>query len=198
GPSRAREPKQVGAIEFAISAGEGGSGSIWIDDLRFEEREPVTQDGVLPEVQASSSLAGHEPPLMLDGDAVTSWKSDPVPRAQSVVLDFRKNREYGGLVIDWDPDDYATSFAVQVSNDGTQWTTSFSTATGDGGRDYIYMPDAESRFIRLDLQRSSRAQGYGIVSLTVQPFRSPPRRTTSSRRSRGTRRRGRIPSTSTG
>ncbi len=155
GPSRAREPKQVGAIEFAISAGEGGSGSIWIDDLRFEEREPVTQDGVLPEVQASSSLAGHEPPLMLDGDAVTSWKSDPVPRAQSVVLDFRKNREYGGLVIDWDPDDYATSFAVQVSNDGTQWATTFSTATGDGGRDYIYMPDAESRFIRLDLQRSS-------------------------------------------
>src|SRR5207247_1984424 len=123
GPSRAREPKQVGAIEFAISAGEGGSGSIWIDDLRFEEREPVTQDGVLPEVQASSSLAGHEPPLMLDGDAATSWKSDPVPRAQSVVLDFRKNREYGGLVIDWDPDDYATSFAVQVSNDGTQWAT---------------------------------------------------------------------------
>ncbi len=170
GASRAREPKQVGAIEFAISAGEGGSGSIWIDDLGFEEREPVTQDGVLPEVQASTSLPGHEPPLMLDGDPATSWKSDPVPRAQSVVLDFRKNREYGGLVIDWDPDDYASSFAVQVSNDGTQWTTTFSTATGDGGRDYIYMPDAESRFIRLDLERSSRAQGYGIVALTVQPF----------------------------
>ncbi len=170
GPSKAREPKQVGAIEIAISAGEGGSGSFWIDDLGFEEREPVTQDGVPPDVQASTSLAGHEPPLVLDGDAATSWKSDPVPRAQSVVLDFRKNREYGGLVIDWDPDDYATAFAVQVSNDGTQWTTSFSTATGEGGRDYIYMPDAESRFIRLDLQRSSRAQGYGIVALAVQPF----------------------------
>src|SRR5207247_4445602 len=115
GASRAREPKQVGAIELAISAGEGGGGSIWIDDLGFEEREPVTQDGVLPEVQASTSLPGHEPPLMLDGDPATSWKSDPVPRAQSVVLDFRKNREYGGLVIDWDPDDYASSFAVQVS-----------------------------------------------------------------------------------
>src|SRR5947207_15626947 len=106
---------------------------------------------------------------MLVGYAVTSWKSVPVPRAQSVVLDFRKNREYGGLVIDWDPDDYATAFAVQVSNDGTQWTTSFSTATGEGGRDYIYMPDAESRFIRLDLQRSSRAPGYGIVALAVAP-----------------------------
>src|SRR5947207_2394761 len=32
-------PKQVGAIEFAISAGQGGSGSVWIGDLGFEGRE---------------------------------------------------------------------------------------------------------------------------------------------------------------
>jgi len=170
GSSKAREPKQVGAIEFAISAGEGGSGSFWIDDLGFEEREPVVQDGVPPDVQVSTSLAGHEPPLMLDEDPATGWKSDPVPSTQWVVLDFRKNREYGGLVIDWDADDYATAFAVQASNDGTHWTTSFATTTGHGGRDYIYLPDAESRFVRLDLQHSSRAQGYGIATLTVKPF----------------------------
>src|SRR5207237_6993874 len=45
-----------------------------------------------------------------------------------------------------------------------------STETGHGGRDYIYLPDAESRFIRLDLRHSSRAQGYGIATLTVKPF----------------------------
>ncbi|HUE29689.1 MAG TPA: discoidin domain-containing protein [Verrucomicrobiae bacterium] len=170
GPTKTRELKQVGAIELAITAGEGGTGSFWIDDLAFEEREPVTQDGVPPDVQASSSLEGHEPALMLDGDAATSWKSDPVPPTQWVLLDFRKNREYGGLVIDWDPDDYATAFEVQASNDGAQWTTSYSTATGGGGRDYIYMPDAESRFVRLVLQHSSRAQGYGIRTLTPKPF----------------------------
>src|SRR5207249_4965762 len=170
GPSKTREPKQVGAIEFAISSGEGGSGSFWIDDLGFEEREPAVQDGVPPDVQASTSLAGHEPPLMLDQDPATGWKSDPVPSTQWVVLDFRKNREYGGLVIDWDADDYATAFAVQASNDGTQWTTSFATTTGHGGRDYIYLPEAESRFVRLDLQHSSRAQGYGIATLMVKPF----------------------------
>jgi len=170
GPSKAREPKQVGAIELAISAGEGGSGSFWIDDLGFEEREPAVQDGVPPDVQASTSLAGHEPPLLLDEDPATGWKSDPVPPTQWVMLDFRKNREYGGLVIDWDPDDYATAFEVQASNDGTRWTTSFATTTGHGGRDYIYLPDAESRFVRLDLQHSSRAQGYGIATLTVKPF----------------------------
>jgi len=163
------EPKQVGAIEFAISAGQGGSGSVWIGDLGLEAREPAGQEGV-PEAQASTSLPGHEPPLFLDQDGATTWKSAPVPREQWAMVDFGKNREYGGLVIDWDADDYAVAFEVQVSSDGSTWTTAYRTATGHGGRDYIYMPDAESRFIRLALQRSSRSRGYGIASLVVKPF----------------------------
>ena len=170
GPAGGGEPKQVGAIELAISAGEGGSGSIWIGDLGFETREPAGQDGVAPAAQASTFLPGHEPPLMLDQDGATAWKSAPLPREQWAMIDFGRNREYGGLVIDWDADDYAVAFEVQVSSDGSAWTTAYRTATGHGGRDYIYMPDAESRFIRLAMQRSSRGRGYGIVALAVKPF----------------------------
>ncbi len=164
------ELKQVGSIEFAVSAGEGGSGSLWIDDLTFEPREPAGHDGVTPSVTASTSLSGSEPSFMLDQDPATRWRSEPVPPAQWVVVDLQKNREYGGLVIDWDADDYATMFEVQVSNDGTQWTSVYRTATGHGRRDYVYMPDAESRYIRLDLARSSRGRGYGIATLAVEPF----------------------------
>jgi hypothetical protein len=162
--------KQLGSIEFALSAGEGGSGAFWVDDLGFEEREPAGHNGVVPEVRASTSLPGHEPGVMLDQDPSTAWMSEPVPRDQWVVVDLFRNREYGGLVIDWDPADYATAFEVQTSNDGGEWTTSYRTVTGHGGRDYIYMPDAESRFVRLQLQRSSRGRGYGIVGLAVKPF----------------------------
>ncbi len=164
------ELKQVGAIEFAVAAGEGGSGAFWIENLGFEEREPAGHNGVVPEIHASSALSGHEATAMLDQDPSTTWISEPVPRDQWVVLDLVKNREYGGLVIDWDPTDYATAFEVRTSNDGAEWTTSYRTTTGHGGRDYVYMPDAESRFIRLELQRSSRGRGYGIVGLIVKPF----------------------------
>src|SRR5262249_25823896 len=54
GPAAGRELKQVGAIEFAISAGTGGKGSIWIDDLQFEERAPSSPTGVTPTVTAST------------------------------------------------------------------------------------------------------------------------------------------------
>ena len=35
GPIGGGEIRQVGAIEFAITAGSGGSGSVWIDELAF-------------------------------------------------------------------------------------------------------------------------------------------------------------------
>jgi hypothetical protein len=170
GPAGGGEPERVGAIELAISAGEGGSGSVWIDDLVFEEREPAGGREYAPDVHTSTALGAHEPALMLDGDARTAWKSEPLPRDQWVLVDLARNREYGGLVIDWDADDYAMAYEVQVSTDASTWTTTNRTATGHGGRDYIYMPDTESRFIRLSLQRSSRGRGYGIVELAVKPF----------------------------
>lgn len=165
-----RELKRVGAIEFAVSSSSGGKGSIWIDDLAFEEREPSSPDGVTPALSVSTSIEGHDPPLMIDQDPGTSWKSAPTPENQSVIMDLLKNREYGGLAIDWDAEDYAVSYQVQVSNDAQRWTSAFTTTSGSGGRDYIYMPDAESRYIRLDLQRSSRGQGYGIATITLKPF----------------------------
>lgn len=171
GPS-SRELKHVGVIEFAISASTGGKGSIWIDDLEFEEREPSVHDGLTANAtaSASTSLAGQEPALMLDRDGHTCWKSETLPENQWVLIDLLRNWEYGGLVIDWDPDDYATAYQVQVSNDGENWTSVYDTISGRGRREYIYMPDAESRYIRLQLYRSSRGQGYGIADVTVKPF----------------------------
>jgi len=69
-----------------------------------------------------------------------------------------------------DPLDFATAYRVQVSDDAETWTTSYVVAAGNGGRDWVYMPDAESRYVRLALERSSRGHGYGIVSVAVQPL----------------------------
>lgn len=169
GPAGGKGLKQVGAISFAIASGAGGKGSVWIDNLEFEEREPVMEDGLTPVARASSERPGNEAALALDGDAGTSWKSAGVPDRQWLLLDLTENREYGGLVIDWDKDDFATAFEVQVSTQGKRWTTAHTSTAGSGGRDYIYMPDAESRYVRLWLRRSSRGKGFGIADIEVQP-----------------------------
>jgi len=170
GPAGGGPPKQVGYIEIAISAGTGGKGSVWIDDLQLEEREAPARGESPPKVSASTSVPDHEPERVLDQDLQTSWRSGSLAANQWLLVDFLKPREYGGLVIDWDPEDYATSYRVQVSDDGESWTPVYSSQHGHGGRDYVCIPDGESRYVRLDLDQSSRGQGYAIRTLMVEPF----------------------------
>ena len=168
GPKRAGITS--GAIAFSVAAGRGGKGSVWIDEISFDQREPSNGNDQMPAVGASSALPGHEAALVFDSDPQTSWRSEPVTGPQWLLIDLLRERDYGGLVIDWAPDEFATSYRVLVSRDGESWDPAFSVAQGNGNRDYIYLPDGESRYIKLDLQESSRGQGYGIVNVEVKPF----------------------------
>jgi hypothetical protein len=170
GPSAGAPLKQVGAVEFAITSSTGGSGSIWLDDFHFEKLDPSGSYNLTPVAHASTATDHQGPESVLDGDPATRWKSGTLAESPWLMIDFLKKREYGGLVIDWAPEDYATHYQVQVSDDGKAWQTVYTVAQGNGGRDYVYMPDVESRYVRLDLQKSSRGQGYGISAVDVKPF----------------------------
>ena len=169
GPGGDVELREAVAIEIAVSGGASGPGTLWIDDLALAPREPVGADGIVPHLEASSFQPGFEPDRAADASPATRWKSEPVPDPQWLALDFGRNREYGGLIVEWDPEDFAVAYGVEVSADGMAWHRVFHTDTGKGGRSYIYMPDAESRFVRLVLERSSRGRGFGIADIAVKP-----------------------------
>jgi hypothetical protein len=121
GPAGGGEMKKVAAIEFAITAGTGGKGTVWIDDLKFTELPPDHPYTRTPVVTAA---------------------------ADSITYDFLERREYGGLVIDWDR---PSSYTVETSDDGKEWTAIREVKGGNGGRDYLYLPETESRYLRLHL-----------------------------------------------
>jgi hypothetical protein len=170
GPAGGGIPKDLVAVEFALATGKDGRGSVWIDELSFAALEAPREYTLTPMARASTATHGHEPEWVLDQDSLTSWHSGSLAEDQWLSIDFLKNREYGGLVIDWDPEDYATAYQVQVSDDGENWRLASSLSAAKGGRNYIYMPDAESRYLRLALQKSSRGRGYGIRTIAVQPL----------------------------
>ncbi len=170
GPLSGAAPRNIAFIELAITGSVGDRGSLWMDDLRFEPRPPPSRRPSAPAVSASTSLVDHDPPAVLDDDPFTTWQSGALAAEQWLQLDFGKPREYGGLVIDWSPQDYAIAYDVEVSESGQTWTTAYRSTRGNGGRDHIYLPDGESRFIRLALHESSRGQGYAIRALRVIPL----------------------------
>ena len=177
GPLGGGELKQSAAIEFAITAGSGGAGTVWIDELRLTPRPPVVAYRGPPLVRATSEIAGRGAARAIDGRPETTWRSRAASAAPregtdlaTLAIDFRQTRELGGLTITWDSTDYATRYRLEVSADGATWTTAYDVREGNGGRDHIAMPETETRHLRLRLLRSSRGRGYEIAEVTVQPI----------------------------
>jgi hypothetical protein len=131
GPLGGGEMKQVAAIEFAVTAGTGGKGTVWIDDLTLTELLPEHPYSRTPVITTST-----------DG----------------TVFDFLEPREYGGLVIDWEPGTAVDRYAVEISDDGQAWTAVREVIGSNGGRDYLYLPETESRYLRLRFHQPAQLQ----------------------------------------
>lgn len=158
GPSSGRSISELGFIELAIVAGEGGQGSLWIADLGVEDLTPAR-----PAVaSASSEVAGHEA-----GAALTSqgWKpraDDPRP---SLTIDSTQTRMIGGLIIDWLEEAPSSGFRIRSSTSGRRWKTVHTAARAGGKRSYVYLPSLKTRFLRLDLGGPSAG-----ATLRIQSF----------------------------
>jgi hypothetical protein len=144
----------------------GGKGTVWIADLRLEDHS----FGSIPAVQASSALPGHEARYAVDRRAETSWRSAPSDEPQWFLVDFGEPREYGGLIIHWDPTTSARPFDVEISDDGVAWKTVYSAGRPDVARSYVYLPESASQWLRLRLHRGGDGKGIGIAEIDVRPY----------------------------
>ncbi len=208
GPTSDKELKRVAAIEIAITAGSGGKGSIWLDDLALTPLSTETRYYPAPSVSASSQASGYEIGRAFDADQTSPWRSAPlrvappsasatpipagsVPTgAETIDIDFLARREFGGLVITWDPGRRASFYSVQASPDKQSWRTLYTVhrtslspyaqvpssssrttiATSPLFRDYLYLPESDARFVRLVLISPETSNGYGIRDIAIKPL----------------------------
>ncbi|HUQ84609.1 MAG TPA: discoidin domain-containing protein [Gemmatimonadaceae bacterium] len=180
---------RVAAIEIAIAAGTGGKGTVWIDELQLRPREPDRPYTLTPVVSATTEPPGFESRRALDGDSTTSWSSAgpaaptpatpgrnaPAPVAlppnarQALVIDFLKSREFGGLRVDWEVRHHASDYSVDFSPDGKVWTTRYRVVGGNGGSDFLFLPESDTRYVRLALERGP-SDTFGLREVNVAPL----------------------------
>ena len=168
GPLGGGEIRHVAAIEIAITAGEGGEGTVWFDDLELVRREhpaPWTP----PVAGASSSLTGCWPELAIDSLSTTVWRSMPDDQEPTLALDLRAPREFGGLSIDWGRPRLA-NYAIEQSDDGRAWTTLREVRGARGRHDDVALPESEARWIQVRALGSPGDSGCAIASVIVQPL----------------------------
>jgi hypothetical protein len=171
GPQGGGEPARVAAIEFAVTAGQGGEGTIWLDGLELVAQPVAVGEPPAPVASATSSVAGGGPAQALDGDPETFWAASPTDTAAAFTLDLGRLREFGGLTVWWPAGRHATDYVVEVREAAADpWRELLAVAGANGGRDDLFLPEAEARFIRLRSVRGAGAAGVAIAEITVRPL----------------------------
>jgi len=158
GPLGSGRISTLGSMEFAIVAGAGGKGTLWISDLEIEDCTPTAP----PQATASSALPEFEAAAAL---SASGWKPRPDDARPWIVIDWTERRTIGGLVIDWLEHAPARGFRLRASSNGTRWTTIHQAPTAGGRRTYVYSPGLRARFLRLELHEISAG-----AALRVQSF----------------------------
>ncbi|MBM9508179.1 glycoside hydrolase family 3 C-terminal domain-containing protein [Actinacidiphila acididurans] len=117
-----------------------------------------------PATASSTENAGTPASAAFDGNLGTRWSSafsDP----QWVQVDLGSSQSVCGVTLDWEAA-YATAYQIQVSPDGTNWTTVYSTTTGAGGEE-THNFTATGRYVRMYGTARATAYGYSLWEFTV-------------------------------
>jgi hypothetical protein len=144
GPLGGGELRHARALEFAITAGSGGKGTVWFDELSIEELPAPPQ--FPPRLRASASSGS--PALAVDRVPVTAWTPEAADRAPWLILDLGYERDFGGLVLRWNGAGPPRSYDLELEGSGA-WRTAARVRNARGARDYLPLPESEARRVRV-------------------------------------------------
>jgi hypothetical protein len=171
GPTQARDLKRIDRIEFTVASSVGGKGTIWLDELKFEPLPVEMHSWPEPSVSASSSIRRHGPGLITDNSSGTFWQSR-AGKSQSAIVDFTVRREFGGLRIEWLKGHQARAFSLFLSDDGKEWENVYKVTDNRGEVSFIRLPEAEARYLRIELMKPWDDRGFGIAEIEFPDIRS--------------------------
>ncbi|MGQ4515880.1 glycoside hydrolase family 3 C-terminal domain-containing protein [Streptomyces sp. DW26H14] len=112
-------------------------------------------------VQDPSFTAG----AAFDGNAGTRWSSaasDP----QWIEVDLGAATTVCGAQLTWEAA-YATAYQIQVSANGSDWTSVYSTTAGKGGTENISFSPTSARYVRMYGTQRATTYGYSLWEFSV-------------------------------
>lgn len=140
GPAADRTLHKTQFAEFVVAAGrEGGRGSLCVARLTLQERAPDPAVWPAPRVQNTDA---------------------------SSTLELGSAREFNGIALHW-PAGAARGggldYDLQASADGHRWRTLRQVRGSDGGFDALFLPESETRHLRV-----KRLRGQGLPTVELQ------------------------------
>ncbi|WP_435820778.1 discoidin domain-containing protein [Kitasatospora cineracea] len=114
---------------------------------------------------SSTENAGTPAAGAVDGDLGTRWSSAASDQ-QWLQVDLGSVSTISKVQLNWEAA-YGKAYQIQTSNDGTTWTTIYSTTTGAGGTEVLNV-SGSGRYVRMN--GITRGTGYGYSLWEFQVF----------------------------
>ncbi|MET8341231.1 discoidin domain-containing protein [Streptomyces microflavus] len=113
---------------------------------------------------ASSAEGPFTAPNAVDGNPATRWSSE-FTDDQWIRIDLGTSTAVGQVVLNWEAA-YARGYRIELSANGTDWTTIHSTTTGTGGVETLTV-SGTGRYIRLLGTQRATPWGYSLHEFQV-------------------------------
>jgi hypothetical protein len=117
-----------------------------------------------PATASSTENAGNPASAAVDGNLGTRWSSqfsDP----QWLQVDLGSTQSVCQVVLNWETAS-GKAYQIQTSNDGTTWTSIYSTTTGPGGTETLNV-SGSGRYIRMYGTARNTQYGYSLWEFQV-------------------------------
>jgi hypothetical protein len=170
GPDPDPSLRRSAKLEFTVYNSAGGKGSVCFDSLSLQPL-PVDPGGPYDaRASASASLPNGAAGNAVDGKRDSAWRAklDPAKPPQ-LTVDLGRSRELGGVVLRWLGDAYASAYRLALSDDGQRWHDALALGDGDGGSDYLALPESQARYLRLTALAGPKAD-IALAEFEVKPL----------------------------
>jgi VCBS repeat-containing protein len=108
--------------------------------------------------------------MAVDGSTTTSWMSSTTSSAQWVRVDLGASYSITNVKVIWPATYYARDFQIQISGDGTNFTTVYTQSpagSGSGSTTNAVFATASARYVRVSCTTRNNSSSYGVAELEV-------------------------------
>jgi chitosanase len=119
-----------------------------------------------PATSSSNEDSTLLPAKAVDGSADTRWASAEGSDPQWIQIDLGATNSISHVKLTWEAA-YGKAYQVQTSNNGTAWSTIFSTTTGNGATDDLAGLTGSGRYVRMFGTILATQYGYSLWELEV-------------------------------
>lgn len=129
--------------------------SIWEVDIKGLDKQPLVSMGGSANVDTSA---------LFDGSTDTFCE---LPSSVEMTVDLRERHTLGAVRIDWG-EAFAADFALELSQDGTNWWPVQHLTNGTGRFDVLFTPKTGAQFLRWRFSRAGEGDRIIIREVTIK------------------------------